>query len=251
VKQGKDRMLLMVLVLLTGMSACARTAVRPQQQTTLTGFPRPQRVLVYDFAATEDDVKRNQSIIARVVDSASTTTERERKLDVAHQVVARMAEDLVAGINDLGLPAQRAFASTPVSNGDLLILGQFLNVDEGNRLRRLVVGFGAGGSTVDTQVLVYQASARGDDKLLEFATHADSGKMPGAAATMGAGSAAQGGVTAGMAAANVAVSGVKGYRSAVEGMAGRSADQAVAYLSEFFARQRWIPADKVKNAERD
>jgi hypothetical protein len=249
--RGKDWMLPTLLVLLTALCACARTAVRPQQQTSLTGFPHPQRVLVYDFAVTEDDVKRNQSIIAKAVDSASPTTERERKLDVGHQVVARMTEDLVAGINDLGLPTQHAFASTPVSNGDLLVLGQFLNVDEGNRLRRLVVGFGAGGATLDSQVLVYQATARGDDKLLEFTTHADSGKMPGAAATMGAGAAAQGGVTAGMAAANVAVGGVKAYRSEAEALTGRSADQAVAYLSEFFARQRWISADKVKKAERE
>jgi len=43
--------------------------------------------------------------------------------------------------------------------------------------------------------------------LLAFKTHADSGEMPGAAVTMGAGAAAQGAVTAGMAAANVAVGG--------------------------------------------
>ena len=68
--------------------------------------------------------------------------------------------------------------------------------------------------------------------------------MPGAAVTMGAGAAAQGGATAGMAAANVAAGGVKGYRSQVDAMAGRSADRAAQYLSEFFAREGWIPPDK-------
>jgi hypothetical protein len=74
---GKGWTLLTVLALLPGLSACARTAVRPQQQTTLTGFLRSQRVLVHDFAATEADVKRNQSIIARAVDSTAMTTERD------------------------------------------------------------------------------------------------------------------------------------------------------------------------------
>ena len=43
---------------------------------------------------------------------------------------------------------------------------------------------------------------------------------------------------------------VKGYRSQVDQMAGRSADQAVAYLSEFFARQGGIPREKVVRAKR-
>jgi len=38
---------------------------------------------------------------------------------------------------------------------------------------------------------------------------------------------------------------VKAYRSDVERMAGQSADKAVQYLSQFFARQGWISPDKV------
>lgn len=60
--------------------------------------------------------------------------------------------------------------------------------------------------------------------------------------------AAQGGVTAGMAVANAAVSGVKTYKSDVAWMAAASGDQAVRYLSEFFARQGWIRADQVRKA---
>src|SRR5262249_23675847 len=66
----------------------------------------------------------------------------------------------------------------------------------------------------------------------------------------GVGAAASGGMTAGSAAANVGSSAVKGYRTQVDQMAGRSADQAVAYLSEFFARQGGIPQEKVIQAKR-
>ena len=72
----------------------------------------------------------------------------------------------------------------------------------------------------------------------------------GALVTAGAGAAAQGGVTAGMAAANVGVGAVKSYRSAIGQMTARSAEQAVAYLSEFFSKQGWIAPDKVIHAER-
>jgi hypothetical protein len=85
-------------------------------------------------------------------------------------------------------------------------------------------------------------------KLLDFTTESDSGKLPGAAPMLGVGAAAQGGVTAGMAVANAAVSGVKTYKSDVARMAAASGDQAVRYLSEFFARQGWIRADQVRKA---
>jgi hypothetical protein len=80
---------------------------------------------------------------------------------------------------------------------------------------------------------------------------ADSGKMPGAAATMGAGTAVQGDVTAGMAASSAVGGAVKEHHSEVERMAGHSADQAVAYLSEFFAKQGWIRPDQVKKVTLD
>jgi hypothetical protein len=110
---------------------------------------------------------------------------------------------------------------------------------------------GAGASRVDTEGQVYHAGQAGQGprtKLLEFTTHADSGKMPGAAVTMGAGAAAQGGATAGMAVANAAVGGVKTYRSEVERMAANSSEQATAYLSEYFGKQGWIAADRVRKA---
>jgi hypothetical protein len=128
----------------------------------------------------------------------------------------------------------------------LVIDGQFLTVDEGNPLHRLVVGFGTGGSTVQTQVQVYQApEAR---KLLEFTTQSDSSKLPGAAPTLAAGAVAQGGVTAGMVVANATVSGVKTYKSDVARMAAASGDQVARYLSEFFAKQGWIRPDQVRKA---
>ncbi len=66
---------------------------------------------------------------------------------------------------------------------------------------------------------------------------------------MGAGAAVTGGVTAGMAAASPAEGALKEYHSEVERIAAHSADQAVAYLSEFFAKQGWIRPDQLKKAK--
>jgi hypothetical protein len=74
--------------------------------------------------------------------------------------------------------------------------------------------------------------------------------MPGAAPTMGAGAAAQGGVTAGMVVVNAATSAAKTYNSDVARMAASNGDQVVRYLSEFFASQDWIRANQVRKARR-
>jgi Domain of unknown function (DUF4410) len=243
---------LTAIVLVVSWCGCAKTVVQPKyEQRTAAPALRPGRVFVYDFSVTAAEVTENQGFFMGLYNSAlSDTTENERALAIGRDVQSRMSEELVTGIRDLGLPAQRATKGTPLPPDAIAVTGLFLNVDEGNRLRRTVIGFGAGGSQVNAQVEVYAPSSSGLSKLLEFSTHADSGTMPGAAVTGGVGAAASGGMTAGAAAANMGVSAVKGYRSQVEQMAGRSADQAVAYLSEFFAKQGWISQEKVKQAKR-
>lgn len=232
-------------------ASCASTSVRPAFEASAANLSKPKRILVYDFAISTKDVTENQSLFKQAANSFDSTTQTQREFEIAKQVRDRMSEDLVAGILELGIPAQRAYGQPPTLPDTLVLIGEFENVDEGNRLRRMVIGFGAGGSYVDTRMQLMVPSAGSFRVLTQFSTHADSGHMPGAAVTMGAGAAAQGGVTAGMAAANVAMSGIKGYRSDVERMAGRSADEAVAYLSEYFAKQGWISPDKVQSPNRD
>ena len=84
--------------------------------------------------------------------------------------------------------------------------------------------------------------------LLDFTTHADSGKMPGAAATMPAGAAIEGGLTAAVVAGTAITTGVKAYPSDVSWMAESGAEQAVYYLSQFFARHGWIHPAQAKEA---
>jgi hypothetical protein len=238
------------LLLTAGVVGCAQTVVQPKyEQRTAGPVARPSQVLVYDFAITTADVTENQGFFAAVRNSLSDTTENERDLEIARGVQNRMSEELIAGIRGLGLPAQRAARGSVLPSGAIAVIGLFLDVDEGNRLQRTALGFGAGQSKVDTKVELYAPSTSGPTKLLEFTTHADSGSMPGALVTGAAGAAASGGMTAGVAATNLAASGVKGYRSQVEQMTARSADQAVAYLSEYFAKQGWIPQEKVKQAK--
>ena len=232
-------------LLLAALAGCAQTTVQPVREALDVTMPRPQTVLVYKFAVNMAEVQENQGIFQKAINAAESTTQDEQTREIAQDVWNRLADELVVRITGLGLPAQRASRDTYVPSDAVVVAGHFVDIDEGNRAQRLVIGFGAGQSKVDTQMQVLAPSRSGYRTLLEFDTHADSGEMPGAAVTMGAGAAAQGTVTAGMAAANVAATGFKGYRSQVDVMAKRTADRASDYLSRFFARQGWISPDKV------
>ena len=233
------------LIVVAALAGCAQTTVQPEQETYMTNLPPPSVVLVHKFGVNLNEVTTTQGFYGRAVSAIDQESTGQEAQQLAQGVSNSLADELVKRINALGLPAQRASQEPYVPQNALVITGYFTDIDAGNKARQLVIGLGAGESKIDSQVQVLSATGGGYRTLLEFKTHADSGEMPGAAVTMGAGAAAQGGLTAGMAAANVAAGGVKAYRSAMDAMAGRSADKAAAYLSKFFADQGWISADKV------
>src|SRR2546428_6872216 len=68
--------------------------------------------------------------------------------------------------------------------------GQFLTIDEGNRLRRMVIGFGVGGTDLRTKVQVYQGTEAAPLLLQEFEAKAESSKKPGMGPMVGVGAAA-------------------------------------------------------------
>jgi hypothetical protein len=229
---------------LAAMCGCASSKLQKGYENTIQQTP-PSVVLIYKFYVSSQVIKENQSIIAKGSAALSSDTAEERQEELGREVQESLAQDLVDGVNALGIPARHADSSLVPANA-VLIQGQFASIDEGNRLRRNIIGFGSGQSTVDATVVVSQITSGQQIRLLHFATHADSGAMPGALVTGGAGAAAGAG-TAAVLGANAGLSIVKSYRSQVAQLASKSADQTVAYLSEYFARQGWISQDKARS----
>jgi hypothetical protein len=240
---SKQNNFVALLLLSCLVVACAQTGVRRTAVVAETNLLRPKRILVYDFAVSGREIREYQGIM-RQQPNIRDASERERLL--AKEVKDALADEVVDGLKPLGFVVERVGRDTKASGSELVIDGQFMTVDEGNPLRRLVIGFGNGASLVESQVQVFQGQEL--RKLMEFTTQSDSGKMPGAAPMLGAGAVVQGGVSAGMVVANATVSGVKTYKSDVARMAAASGDQVVRYLSEYFAKQGWIKPDQVRKA---
>ncbi len=243
---------LIYLALAVMLAGCAGATITPQSNpapATTAASARPTRIIVDDFKFSASQVAENSAIGARIMNSFSSTPADQRQDEIGKKAADTLAAEVAKKLGEMGFTVVRGDSTTQVADGDLVIDGEFLTVDEGNRLRRMVIGFGAGASKLDTQVNVYRVADGARQSLLQFTTHADSGKMPGAAVTMGAGAAAQGGATAGMAVANAGIAGGKIYTSQVDYLSDKTADQTVAYLSQYFAQQGWISSDQAQKVK--
>ena len=223
-------------LVLAGLVGCARTSVE-NVRVLATGMPKPQLIVVHDFAVSPDAVSLEGAVGARLMDKAKGTSEAEERLKVGQAVARVVTENLVKEISKLGIPARAASAGTPAGSG-LSVEGQFLSVDQGNRLRRAVVGFGAGASEVKALVQIYETTAAGRRLVQDFSTTAKSARRPGMG-PMGAAGAA-----AGRAATSVAVSSgvtaATAHSQSVEGDATYVADEIAKVLKKFFVEQGWI-----------
>lgn len=222
---------------------CAPTKVQTVSEYGGTKrLPRPTRILVYDFAVSLDDIHLDRAPGAKLGDLAKGESKTELELKVGRAVANSLSAHLVKEIRALGMPAERAAGvpAPPAAGTALAIEGQFLDIDQGNRLERMVIGLGLGGTEVKTQVQVYDETPTGRRLMEEFDTTAKSSVKPGMAEMLPVGAAVSGvGIAAAMSASVATATEVLGER--VEDDARRTAKKIAKNLAQFFTNQGWLP----------
>lgn len=99
----------------------------------------------------------------------------------AHALVELMSESLVDDLNKAGLPARRLLPDDPRPTSGWLVRGVITELDEGNQLKRAMVGMGAGETQLELWVGVSDAARNPDAPFYTLEAADGSGKMPGAA----------------------------------------------------------------------
>ena len=221
------------------LAGCAKTNVQDTYELANAGMSTPNPVLIYNFAVSPDDVQQNSSIFAKIERNIQNNSQTAEEIQLGRQVSDALATELFQKISNMGLYPVRADPSLQPMPGSILITGYFVDIDEGNRLQRNVIGLGMGKSYLDSKIRVLAPTASGYEELIAFEAHADSGDMPGAA-VMGPAGAAAGAGAAAVIATNAVAGGVKSYRSASTQEAKRMADKIAAQLAQYFAQQGWI-----------
>lgn len=171
----------------TAPPAGASSATQPATANApLVAKPRP--VVVRDFAFDTSQLHTDPGPMPGRDGPARRVIGELRPQEAPAQKAARLAEllseTIAKELAGLRIPASRELAGSPLPANGLLVSGQFMQVDEGNRLKRAVVGFGAGASEVLAQVAVYDLVQSRDQPILVYGTGTGSKPAPGAVVSL-------------------------------------------------------------------
>ncbi len=227
------------LICLSLIAGCASSDVEGRRSYVAgEQIPRPGRIIVYDFAATVDDLAASSAITGRY--AAPATPQSAKVISLGRDLGNRVAAKLVREIIAMGLPAERARGSAPPNFGDIVITGQFVTIDEGDRAKRMLIGFGKGGAELKTVAEGYQITASGPRLLGSRDITAKGGKMPGMAVPLVIVGGIMGRpVTAAATAGGLNIMQELGPER-IEGAADRTAKAIAKELRAGFRRQGWI-----------
>jgi len=231
----KGKYLAAVLALL--VAGCSASSEKVSVSDPLNP-KQPEMIVVYPFAVDAEDVTLNQGFFESTYRKIKATNETAEQRDIAQNAAEDICLEVATTLSEKGHKAICQSRGVPVTGSAIIIDGEFTNLSEGNRLKRAVIGFGAGASLVETNVDVLHRSDSGIKKIMEFNTHADSGKQPGMAVMAPAG-AAVGPAMLGVSAVNM---GTKAHRSSFGRLQNRTAEEIVNQVSEYFDQHGWTIA---------
>jgi Domain of unknown function (DUF4410) len=204
-----------------------------------TKLAKPTQTLVYDFSVPPDAVTIDDSAAGRLSDRGplhrmrGDAGQNSDPTAVAARVQSTFSQQLVKALQKTAIPTTAATTATPDAQPQTLVVrGEFTSVDEGNKTKRIMIGFGRGASDVKAHTTVTLMTATGPVVLGEFNLNSASGKKPGAAATMGASSAGEA----------TAAGDATDRKATVEGDAARMAKAVAKEIQNLMAGQQWIPA---------
>ncbi|MGR9071442.1 MAG: DUF4410 domain-containing protein [Gammaproteobacteria bacterium] len=219
------------------ISGCATTNVTNREEYTGEKLARPDRIIVYDFAATPGDLPDWSEAASRYALNGAPQSAEE--IEMGRKLGSEVASELVAKIREMGLPAMRAADGATAQVGDIVIMGYFESIDEGSAVKRVALGFGSGAADLKTLVEGYLMTDRGLRRLGSGEVDSGGGKTPGAVVPLAVAVATANPIgLAVMGGAKVA--GEVTGRSTIEGSAKRTAEKIAEVLQSKFEEQGWI-----------
>jgi uncharacterized protein DUF4410 len=181
------RLVVMIALLLAG---CATVKVTGQRALGAVPTAPPSVIYVSDFTFSAEGVSAERGIlpISLVNEAASESSivfSRIFGVQINRGVRERelanlMATSLIEDLRNLGVTAYRFGPRDQLPAGSWLVQGTFVQVDEGNRLERALIGFGQGATELD--VVASLSDLRGDHPrpFCEVSTIAHSRRQAGA-----------------------------------------------------------------------
>ncbi len=231
---GRIAMFLLSGFTLVILGGCPKATVT-QTKATLGPLPRPDMIVVYDFAVTPAEVKLDQGIMQKALRDSSSRAVSKEETALGHAVANKLSEDLVAELRKAGIAATRAGLQVYPSETTVILTGEFVTIDEGDQTKRIWVGFGLGGTELRTRVQLIQ----GGRLIAEGETKTRSSLKPGMLVSGGLAAGAQSVVPLVVGGTAHTVS--ETVRGTIEADAARTAEQVAERVKKAYQERGWLP----------
>jgi hypothetical protein len=192
VPRSSRRLAMMATVLTVAFCGCGTAKVSNRRLISAIPTKRPPVIYVADFDLDVANVKSEKGLLPAPPRLPGPLGDLLPPLpgaarapnNVAHEVVDSMSTTLVNDLAKAGLTARRITSSNLYATNGWLIRGIFTDVNQGNQLRRAVIGFGVGKTDLQVNIDISDLSKGAPKSFYELKTQADSGKAPGAGPTI-------------------------------------------------------------------
>ena len=205
------------LLLTLLLTSCASVSI--EDGTERVTRKMPEMIYVLDFSTAHGDFQVDRT--------GNELTEFKKNL----QLMLKTA--MVADLTDRLAPAVPGTTSDGSRRKNAwLVRGEFTTVYQGSRLLRSAIGFGAGGTRVETRVRVYDLAQDPGVPFLTFSTTGGSGSEPGAILAL---------TTDPL---EIAIGGVSGAAHGLSEDTKRTAREITAKFSDYMYNRGWISEDQ-------
>jgi len=209
------------LAMMLALASCASISVQKAAEQATPQMPQKIYVADFDIANGNFKVDREGAELVEFKRNLRDMMQTASVTDLSHRLIPA-----VLTTKEQGFQPENAW----------LIRGEFTKVNQGSRLLRGTIGFGAGGTKMETNIYVYDLNRNSNTPFLTFSTTGGSNAEPGAVT-----GAATDPVVA---AIGVAASGVGGIAHGLTEDTARTAREITAELSDYMYRSGWISKDK-------
>ena len=157
------------------LAGCAAASVSPTFPT-MNGLPRPDRVLVYEFAAAPDTLEAKGGLDPQSSGGTGAQAQTKEDIEVGRALAKALAVNLVGELNSRGIVATSASAATQPGPDTASLRGRFVRASQ--RDSSTIVGFGLG-VPIRARVVVFQGTSLNSQLVSEAEMALPSSLKPG------------------------------------------------------------------------
>jgi hypothetical protein len=210
-----------LLAVVLGVGGCASISVQPHSESSAQAVA-PKRIYIAEFSTTGADFRVDR--------------EDQELKDFKTNLKSLMQVAMVRDLSNRLVPAENAPRGALPHVNAWLVRGEFVRVCQGSRLLRGTIGFGLGGTKLETHVQVYDLARPDPEPFLTFRTTGGSNAEPGAISGI-----ATDPLTLGI---GLVVGGAGGIAHGLTEDSARTAREITATLSDYMFRHGMIDEDK-------